>query len=1004
MNRLSVIVTTCCLLLAADVRAADATLFRQQVAPVLEAHCLRCHQGDEPKGGLSLTDRQAFEKGGESGAAIVAGKPDESLLLDYLTGDPPEMPKGGPPLSPDQVEIIRRWIAAGAAWPEGLTLKERKVEQRGWWSLEPLKHPAVPSVASAWPRTPIDAFILQKLAEHQLEPSVEADRRTLLRRLKFDLHGLPPTPDEVEAYVSDPSPDAYERLVDRLLASPHYGERWGRHWLDVVHYGESHGYDKDKPRPNAWPYRDWVIAALNADMPYRRFVAEQVAGDVLFADDPQAIAATGFIVAGPWDFVGHVELREGTVDKDIARSNDRDDMVAATASTFLSLTVHCARCHDHKFDPIKQEDYYRLQAVFAGVDRADRLYDADPAAARRRHELLTMQQAIESRQRELAAAMAEVRSPELAAIDDDLAAAKQELAALPVEPGEASKTLGYHSHIMPTPEVTKWAQVDLGRSLPLDEVVLVPAHVAYGGHPGPGFGFPPRFKVELSDDPAFTSSQLLADETTADFPHPGDTPYSINAAGKSGRYLRVTARRLWKRTDDWIFALAELFAFSDGENVAAGREVTALDSIEAGSAWAKKNLVDGCSSRERLTDPTGTTLPRRQRLTMDIARLAAERRRLALAAVPAELRERIAAADSELANVQSQIAALPKQPMVFAAAHDFAPQGSFSPARKPRPVYLLARGDVRSPKELIEPGAIACVTGPKADFSLENPDDEGERRAALAAWLSDESNALVRRSIVNRVWQYHFGQGIVDTPNDFGRMGSLPSHPELLDWLAGWFMDRGESLKELHRLIVTSAVYRQTSADRADCAKIDAGNRLLWRMNRLRLDAESIHDAMLVATGRLDERMGGPSVRQFFFKDDHSPVYDYERYDIDEPGSCRRSVYRFLVRSVPDPFMECLDCADPSILTPKRNTTLTALQALALLNNPLAVRQSQHLAERAISAAADLSGQIDAAYRFALTREPTATERERLVEYARRFGLANACRVIFNSNEFVFID
>lgn len=259
-------------------------------------------------------------------------------------------------------------------------------------------------------------------------------------------------------------------------------------------------------------------------------------------------------------------------------------------------------------------------------------------------------------------------------------------------------------------------------------------------------------------------------------------------------------------------------------------------------------------------------------------------------------------------------------------------------------------------------------------------------------------------SIVNRVWHYHFGQGIVDTPNDFGRMGSLPSHPDLLDWLAGWFIKRGESLKALHRLIVTSAVYRQTSADRPACAKIDAGNRLLWRMNRVRLDAESIHDAMLVATGRLDERIGGPPVRQFVFKDDHSPVYDYERYDVDEHGSCRRSVYRFLVRSVPDPFMECLDCADPSILTPKRNATLTALQALALLNNPLAVRQSQHLAERAMRASGGLAAQIDAVYRFALGREPTPTERERLAAYAARFDLANACRVIFNSNEFVFVD
>ncbi|HET6882679.1 MAG TPA: DUF1549 domain-containing protein, partial [Pirellulales bacterium] len=330
---------------------ADDGFFRDQVAPIFESHCVRCHQGQDAKGGLALTSQQSLAKGGESGPTIVPAKADESLLVEYISGERPEMPKGAPPLSAQQVEIIRRWIDEGAHWPDSLMLKERKLIDAPWWSLEPLGRPHVPATHSSWTRTAIDAFVLAKLHECRLEPSPDADRRTLLRRLKFDLHGLPPTPEEIDAFLGDASADAYERLVDRLLASPHYGERWARHWLDVVHFGESHGYDKDKPRPNAWPYRDWVITALNADMPYSRFVAQQVAGDVLWPDDPQAVVATGFIVAGPWDFVGHVELREGTVDKDLARSNDRDDMVATTASTFLSLTVHCARCHDHKFDP-----------------------------------------------------------------------------------------------------------------------------------------------------------------------------------------------------------------------------------------------------------------------------------------------------------------------------------------------------------------------------------------------------------------------------------------------------------------------------------------------------------------------------------------------------------------------------------------------------------------------------------------------------------------------------
>jgi hypothetical protein len=299
---------------------------------------------------------------------------------------------------------------------------------------------------------------------------------------------------------------------------------------------------------------------------------------------------------------------------------------------------------------------------------------------------------------------------------------------------------------------------------------------------------------------------------------------------------------------------------------------------------------------------------------------------------------------------------------------------------------------------------VACVQGPPATFELADANNESQRRAALARWLTDPRNGLLRRSIVNRVWQYHFGQGLVDTPNDFGRMGSLPSHPELLEWLAGWFSRQGHSLKGLHRLLVTSAVYRQSSANKPEYAKIDSANRYLWRMNRQRLDAECIRDSVLYVTGKLDLTIGGPSVQQFYFKDDHSPIYDYARFDVDEPRSLRRSVYRFLVRSVPDPFMECLDCADPSIMTPKRNTTLTSIQALALLNNPLLTRQAEHFAARVDSTAGDLIGKIEAAYRLALGRQPTASEAAALTRYANEFGLANACRVIFNSNEFVFID
>src|SRR3989441_536654 len=327
------------------------------------------------------------------------------------------------------------------------------------WAFKPAVRPVVPAVQNrSWPGSPIDNFVLARLEAEKLAPSPQADRATLIRRLSFDLIGLPPTPDEVRQFVADSGPDAYERLVDRLLASPRYGERWARHWLDVVHYGESHGYDKDKPRPNAWPYRDYVIRSLNTDTPYSRFVQEQLAGDVLFPDSADGVIATGFIAAGPWDYVGHVELPESKTDGLIARYNDRDDMVMNTMSTFLSLTVHCARCHDHKFDPISQEEYYGLQAGFARVDRADRPLDTDPAITTKRRHLAVAKKKLETRQLELDELAANVVSPQLEQMDSRLKKLNGQLKTLP-KPEKESPSNGYHSGIEPGPEVEKWVQV-----------------------------------------------------------------------------------------------------------------------------------------------------------------------------------------------------------------------------------------------------------------------------------------------------------------------------------------------------------------------------------------------------------------------------------------------------------------------------------------------------------------------------------------------------------------
>jgi hypothetical protein len=705
--------------------ALDDAFFRDKIAPILERRCVHCHSGATPKGNLALTTSQAARKGGESGPAIVPGKAEDSTLLEMISGQSPQMPQKDKPLSKDEVSLIRTWIERGAAWPADLTLTDRRFDGQRWWAFEPLRRPDVPRAhGSAWARTPIDLFILATLGHHGLKPSPEADRQTLIRRISFDLIGLPPSPSEIDAFVQDPSPGAYEAVVDRLLASPHYGERWGRHWLDVVHYGDTHGYDKDKRRDNAWPYRDYVIAAFNTDVPFGRFVREQVAGDVLWPGDAKGAIATGFIAAGPWDFVGHVELREGTIDKLKTRTLDRDDMVSSTMSTFVSMTVHCARCHDHKFDPITQTDYYRLQAVFAGVDRGER-----PCTA------------------------------------------------------SASR---------------------------------------------------------------------------------------IDAAGRAS----------------------------------------------------------------------------------------------------------------------------PKGPMVYGIQ-----------SHAPRPIALLRRGDVEQPGEPVGPGTLACLPGLPGTFALSQFDNEGSRRVALADWLASPANMLTWRSIANRLWQYHFGRGIVETPNDFGRNGARPTHPGLLDWLTAELRDNGQSLKALHRLIVSSAVYRQESHDDQSKSEIDADNSDLWRQNRRRLDAEAVRDSVLAVAGTLDRRMGGPGFEQFFFKDDHSPTYDHsDPSKVDNPRVRRRTVYRFNVRSVPNPFMEALDCADPNLNTPVRSQTLTALQALALWNDLFMVRQSQAFAHRLAELSSDPRERIAAAYRLALGREPCGEERDALAAYASKHGLATACRLLWNTNEFIFID
>jgi hypothetical protein len=970
---------------------------------------LSCHSDAQRKGGLSLATRKEMLAGGESGAAVTPGKPDESLLLDYVSGEKPEMPKTGPPLTAEEVAAINEWIAAGALLPADRVLTDQSRPTADWWSLKPLVRTALPTIRNPQSeiRNPIDAFIVARLAEQELPQSPAADRRTLIRRLNFDLLGLPPAWEEVEEFAADDAPDAYEKLVDRLLASPRYGERWARHWLDVVHYGETHGYDKDQPRPNAWPYRDYVIRALNGDKPYSRFAQEQLAGDVLYPGTADGIEALGFIAAGPWDLIGHAEVPETKIDGKVARHLDRDDMVSTAIGTFNSLTVGCAQCHDHKFDPIPQADYYRLQAVFAAVDRADKAYDRDPAVAARRRELRGTIARLDAEKKQIDIEVAKRGGPELAALDKRIA----ELTVAAA--GKERPEFGYHSAIEPRQDVEKWVQVDLGSSQAIARIEFVACHDNFNNI-GAGFGFPVRYRVEVSNDAEFKESvKTVVDHTQADMPNPGVEPQSVSPTAVTGRYVRVTATKLAPRLPtDFIFALAELSVFTpEDKNVAAGASVTSLDSIEAPVRWRRANLVDGYyfGKATQATDQIVVVQKEREEL---ISRLLDAKTSRELY----ELKAAIAKANADLNLLR------PEQRVYAGTVHHGSGTfvGTGASGGKPRPIFVLNRGNVTQPGEEVGPGALSCLDvpflagaepGPEAPPNSSTPtspgpglvpaSEEGMRRAALAMWLTDPNNPLTWRSIINRVWQYHFGRGIVDTPNDFGRMGALPTHPELLDWLAVDFRDSGQSLKRLHRLMVVSHAYRQSS----QMQLIDADNRYLWRANRRRLEAEALRDSVLSVAGKLDTTMGGPSFQDFVIEQPaHSPHYEYHLHDPDDPKSHRRSIYRFIVRSQPQPFMATLDCADPSLRVDKRNESLSALQALATLNNGFMVVMSRHFAERIAEETSDKSEQVNLMFRWALARPPTVEERDAVVEYMQAHGLANACRLVLNLNEFAFVD
>jgi mono/diheme cytochrome c family protein len=883
--------------------------FARDVRPVLADGCFSCHGPEKQRGGLRLDRKSDAARGGDSGVVIVPGKSAESLLLRKVTSaDPAErMPPKGDPLTAEQVDRLRRWIDSGAAWPEAATHEVH-------WSLQPVVRPTLPTVAKTdWSRNSIDRFILARLERAGLQPSPEADRRTLIRRATFDLTGLPPTPDEVAAFVADDSRDAYERLVDRLLAAPAYGERWARHWLDAVRFAESDGFETNMHRPRAWPYRDYVIGALNDDKPYDRFMAEQLAGDALGAD-----MATGFLVAGAYDQVKSPDI----VLTAQQRADELHDMVGTTASTFLGLTVGCARCHNHKFDPISQTDYYAMTAIFTGVKHGERPVERPDEAKQRLARLAALRD-------------------ELARIDRDIDDAEP-LA----QPGK---------HDVQRRPVN--ARRNVERFAPVAAKFI-------------------RFTVL-----ATTGAEPCIDEL------------EVFAAGLERRNVapgaRPTASGTYVGSD-----LHKLEHINDG-HYGNGRSWI---SNENGRGWVQLELpapividqiVWGRDREQSFKDRLATRYRIEVAIEPEAWTLVAssdDRERFGTKANRASATDQLAARRSGLERQLREIS----QPVS-------AYLGAFT---APGPTYRLSRGDPLQKREPVAPGGLAEI-GPRLQLPADASDQD--RRLALGRWLTDPAHPLPARVMVNRLWHYHFGRGLVDTPSDFGRNGGHPTHPELLDWVAAEFVDRGWSLKQVHRLIVLSATYRQSAAPSEKGLATDAQARLLWRYPPRRLEAEAIRDSILQVSGAIDRRMGGSGFD--LFEPNENYVHVYTPKKAFGPVEWRRMVYQSRPRMQPDDTFGAFDCPEGGQIAPARTRSMTPLQALNLLNSPFLLQQSAMFADRLRRESGnDVDAQVRRGFLLAFGREPTIEEGAAAVQLSRDHGLAAFCRAVLNANEFLFVD
>lgn len=936
----------------------EAIDFEKDVAPILEAKCLSCHNPNNIKGDLSMTTFENIMRVGED--VLIPGNAEGSMLY-WITqpfdGDPPEMPEDGDPLTTEESKLLAAWIDEGAVWPEGLTLREASKTDKSWWAYQPLQVPQMYS---------IDDYIEARLKENGLAMNTEADRRTLIRRATYDLIGLPPTPEEVEAFENDSDPQAYEKLIDRLLDSPHYGERWGRHWLDVVRFGESVGYEQNWIINDIWPFRDYVIRSINEDKPFDQLMREHLAGDIIGKGDPEVEIGSAFLVAGPYDSVNNQDAVQAAQ----IRANTLDEIINATGEAFLGMTLTCARCHDHKFDPIAQADYYQLYATFAGVRHGVVPWASQEVKEERAQTLKPLNQAKEAIEDELSSLNQMIYQRSL----ENLATFESQWSRPPVNRTGTEERFGpieakfirliCEAQDMDPDSSVNW-RIDEFEVWSSEDKSLNVALASNGGI-AHGKGrtiedFPNAYGPQHTNDGKFDQRFISMDDR-----------FTIELAEPT-LIDRITFSSAREEDDPNIFK----FAF-----VADYRIETSID----GESW-----TEVANGRDRRPVPKMPSNP--SSFIQRVYRDHMEVRLIALGKTQEESLK-MAELDAEAKRLNRDIKRIPPLPKAWI--------GTRNKEDASGPFHVFIGGSPQKKGPTVQPASLSTLSEVMPSFQLESEIDESERRVALAEWITDPKNPLTPRVLVNRLWHYHFGTGIVDTPNDFGYMGGRSTHPELLDYLATTLKEKKWQLKALHKEIMTSRVYKQSSKWREDGAALDADSRLLWRFPPRRLSAEEIRDTILTVSGNLDTTMGGEGFRLYHYMRDN--VSTYEPLDEHSEETYRRAVYHQNARASVVDLMTDFDQADCTLSTPRRVLTTTPLQALTMMNHSFTMDMAADLAERASSMGQTPEAQIEGLYSIAYQRAPHSEEVRELKELVADFGLRALSRAILNSSELIYLD